>query len=106
MKIGDFARLCGTRISVLQHYDKVGVLRPLYADRFTNYRYYDPSQTVLFERIRQLKAAGFALKEIRQILYTDMELSEIFAKRKAVLEQQLSMLEQLKNTISGGIRME
>ena len=106
MKIGDFARLCGTRISILQHYDKVGVLRPIYTDRFTNYRYYDPSQAVSFERIRQLKAAGFTLTEIKRILYTDVELSEVFEKRKAVLERQLSMLEQLKKDISGGTSME
>lgn len=101
MKIGDFAKLCGTRISILQHYDRVGVLRPLYTDRFTGYRYYDPSQAVLFERISQLKAAGFTLTEIRRILYTDVEVSEMFAKRKAVLERQLGMLEQLEKTIEG-----
>ncbi len=106
MKIGDFAKLCGTRISILQHYDRVGVLRPLYTDRFTGYRYYDPSQEVLFERISQLKAAGFTLTEIRRILYTDVEVSEMFAKRKAVLERQLGMLEQLKKTIEGGMGME
>ena len=104
MKIGDFARLCGTRISILQHYDKVGVLRPVYVDRFTNYRYYDSSQAVLFERIRQLKAVGFTLTEIKRILHTnctDAEISEIFKKKKAALERQLNMLEQLKDMISG-----
>jgi hypothetical protein len=39
MKIGDFARACGTKISVLRHYDKIGLLKPLYIDRFTEYRY-------------------------------------------------------------------
>ena len=109
MKIGDFVRLCGTRISILQHYDKVGALRPMYTDRFTNYRYYDPSQALVFERIRQLKAAGFTLTEIRRILYTncaDAEISEIFEKKRAALERRLSMLKQLKNKISGGISME
>ena len=86
MKIGDFARLCGTRIPILQHYYKVGVLRPVYVDRFTNYRYYDPSQAVLFERIRQLKAVGFTLTEIKRILHTnctDAEISEIFKKEES-----------------------
>ena len=40
MKIGDFARACKTNISVLRHYDKIGLLKPLYIDRFTEYRYY------------------------------------------------------------------
>ena len=67
MKIGDFAKLCNTKISVLQHYDKTGLLHPVYIDRFTNYRYYDRSQIVVFERIKQLKAAGFTLSEIKEI---------------------------------------
>ena len=38
MKIGEFAKACKTRISVLRHYDELGLLRPCYVDRFTEYR--------------------------------------------------------------------
>ncbi len=48
MKIGDFAKACGTKISVLRHYDKLGLLKPVYIDRFTEYRYYDSSQIAVF----------------------------------------------------------
>lgn len=70
MKIGDFAKACNTNISVLRHYDKVGLLKPLYIDRFTEYRYYDSSQIAVFERISELKAVGFSLAEIRRMLYS------------------------------------
>ena len=50
MKIGDFAKACNTNISVLRHYDKIGLLKPIYIDRFTEYRYYDESQIVVFKR--------------------------------------------------------
>ena len=44
MQIGEFASLCGTKISVLRHYDKEGLLSPDHVDRFTSYRYYAKEQ--------------------------------------------------------------
>lgn len=104
MKIGDFAKACGTKISVLRHYDKLGLLKPVYIDRFTEYRYYDRSQIIIYERISELKAVGFTLTEIRTVLYGGKDTEELFSARKAALEQQLSDLEKLRQ--NGGIKME
>ena len=60
MQIGAFAKLCGTKISVLRHYDKTGLLHPDYTDRFTGYRYYAKEQMADFLKISALKAAGFS----------------------------------------------
>ena len=106
MKIGDFARACGTKISVLRHYDKIGLLKPVYIDHFTEYRYYDRSQAVIFERISELKAVGFSLSEIRDMLYYDENIDQLFADKKAVLEKQLRDLDELKIKINGGIVMK
>ena len=38
MKIGEFAKLCGTRVSLLRHYDKIGLLSPAFTDVVTGYR--------------------------------------------------------------------
>ena len=40
MKIGEFAQLCHTNISLLHYYQKTGLLFPDYVDPFTGYRYY------------------------------------------------------------------
>ncbi len=106
MKIGDFAKACKTNISVLRHYDKVGLLKPLYIDRFTEYRYYDRSQTAVFERICELKAVGFSLAQIRSLLYSGEDIDALFADKKAEIEKQLRDLEGLKNRINGGIDMK
>ena len=103
MKIGDFAKACSTKISVLRHYDKQGLLKPLYIDRFTEYRYYDRSQIAVFERIAELKAVGFSLAEIRRMLYSNDHTEAMFADKKAELEQQLRDLAELKDRLSGGI---
>ncbi len=104
MKIGEFAKACKTRISVLRHYDELGLLRPCYVDRFTEYRYYDESQTAVFEKIQSLKAAGFSLSEIKLLLYSRDEAAvlQMFDKKRFKLERTLHNLEALRLTMSGG----
>lgn len=106
MKIGDFAQVCGTKISVLRHYDKIGLLSPVYIDRFTEYRYYDKSQIAVFKRISELKAVGFSLAQIRQMLYEGVSAEDMFAQKRAELESRLRDLDELKAKINGGIIMK
>lgn len=104
MKIGEFAKACKTRISVLRHYDEEGLLRPCYVDRFTEYRYYDESQIAVFQQIQGLKAAGFSLCEIKTLLYSRDEetVLQLFDKKRFKLEQTLHNLEALRLKMSGG----
>ena len=39
LKIGDFSKLSRVSVRMLRHYDDIGLLRPAYIDRFTDYRY-------------------------------------------------------------------
>ena len=47
MKIGEFAQLCHTNISLLHYYQKTGLLFPDYVDPFTGYRYYTSEQKAI-----------------------------------------------------------
>lgn len=67
MKIGEFARACNLPVSVLRYYDSYGLLKPVYIDRFTGYRYYSESQLAVCDRINKLKSAGFTLAEIKRL---------------------------------------
>lgn len=106
MRIGAFAKICNTKISVLRHYDMLGLLKPVYIDIFTDYRYYDESQAAVFERIGELKRAGFSLSEIKRILYLPEETDGLFAKRKTELEDMLRTLDALREKLQGGIIMK
>ena len=108
MKIGEFAKRCNTQISVVRHYDKLKLLSPVYIDKFTGYRYYSESQIAVFSRIKDLKAAGFTLSEIKTILYSHNgeNVRQIVERNQARLLQMLQNLEDLKQTLSGGIVME
>lgn len=104
MRIGEFAEVCGTRISVLRHYDKEGLLAPDFTDRFTGYRYYAADQIAAFQRISALKKAGFSLKEIKAVLAcpdnTQCILDGI-ERKKSELEAQLAHLEEAKKILIG-----
>lgn len=99
MQIGEFAKICKTKISVLRHYDKEGLLVPDYIDRFTGYRYYSKEQIVVFLRIASLKKAGFSLAEIKEILAdvkSDEDILLLFEKKRRELKETLLNLEKAK----------
>lgn len=108
MKIGIFAKQCGTTISTLRHYDDQGLLRPVHVDEFTGYRYYDASQIPVFARIEKCKEAGFTLGEIRLLLYANdgETVRRLFESNRARLRRMLEALEALQKTTSEEIVMK
>lgn len=105
MKIGEFAKACNMPLSVLRYYDSCGLLKPVYIDNFTGYRYYSESQIAVCARINDLKAADFSLAEIKQLLSdsaTHEDISAIFDSKKNRLNDILRHLDELRDTISGG----
>ena len=110
MQIGEFAKLCGTRVSQLRHYDKIGLLRPAYTDVVTGYRYYAPGQAAAYRLIAALKAAGFSLPETRRLLALAEEGEEtvaLFEAKRAALTETLAALENAKDLLTGAkIKME
>ena len=94
MKIGEFAKLCGTKISVLRHYDREKLLVPEYTDAFSGYRHYSSEQLLVFHRITALKNAGFTLQDIREIISGEKSAKEI----EAIFSQkEKEFLDALKN---------
>lgn len=99
MKIGEFAKMCGTKISVLRHYDKEKLLEPQYTDVFSGYRYYTSEQILVFYRINALKKAGFSLQEIREIISgrkTNKEIEAIFSQKESEFLDALKNLKEAK----------
>ncbi|MBR6779623.1 MAG: MerR family transcriptional regulator, partial [Clostridia bacterium] len=99
MKIGEFAKMCATKISVLRHYDKEKLLVPAYIDRFSGYRYYTSEQILTFHRITALKKAGFSLPEIKELILShksNEEIAEVFSKREKTLLQTLEHLKEAR----------
>ena len=103
MQIGEFAKICGTKITVLRHYDKEGLLEPDYVDAFTGYRYYSNEQIPVFFRITALKKAGFSLSEIKRILASEQSndaLLALFEEKQAELLRMVHDLDEARKIIT------
>ncbi len=103
MQIGEFAKICGTKITVLRHYDKEGLLEPDYVDAFTGYRYYSDAQIPVFFRISALKKAGFSLVEIKKILaseQTNESLLGLFEKKQTELARMIADLDDARKIVT------
>jgi Cu(I)-responsive transcriptional regulator len=67
LTIGELARACGTSPDTIRYYERERLLpRPLRAP--SRYRLYEPVAVVRLRFIRQAKALGFSLGEIRELL--------------------------------------
>lgn len=72
--IGEASKACNIPIKTLRYYDSIGLLQPEYRNQESNYRYYSKGQLTTLLIIRRLRAQGFSLKDIRDIITnTDME---------------------------------
>lgn len=108
MKIGEFAKVCNTKISVLRHYDKQNLLKPIFIDKFTGYRYYSQEQITIFFRISALKQAGFSLNEIAELLSnikSNSDILELFEKKRTSILETLHNLDKAKELLIGDENM-
>ncbi|MBN1934250.1 MAG: GyrI-like domain-containing protein [Anaerolineae bacterium] len=93
LKIGEFSRLAQVTVKTLRHYEKLALIKPVWIDRYTSYRYYALDQLPRLNRILALKDLGFSLEQIGDILSDDVSAAELrgMLKLKHVeLQQQVT----------------
>jgi DNA-binding transcriptional MerR regulator len=61
LKIRDFARLAEVSLTTLRYYDEIGLLKPIYVDPETGYRFYTMDQLPHLHRILAFKELGLGL---------------------------------------------
>jgi DNA-binding transcriptional MerR regulator len=84
--IGQLATRCGLSASALRFYDECGLLTPARLDPQNGYRHYEPAQVDIARLIRDLRAAGMAVADVRRFLSADT------ADRRRLLQQRESAL--------------
>lgn len=91
-KIGEFAAITGVSRKMLRHYEQLGLLKPAHTDRFTGYRYYTLEQLQPIERIHTLREAGFTLREVGDVIESDLSVDDFKAmllqKRRDLADKQ------------------
>lgn len=102
IKIGDFSKLNHVSISTLRLYDEIGILKPIFIDKSTNYRYYSINQNARLDMIQYMKELNMSLSEIKDVLNSnDLNLIEsTLIKKKRQIKDQISDLNNSLNAIS------
>ena len=90
LKIGAFAKKAQVTVKTLRHYDRLGLLKPAWIDRFTGYRYYAQEQMPRLNRIMALKDLGFTLEQSGRILQNELTVDEL----RGMLRLKCAELEQ------------
>ena len=100
-RIGEMAKLFHLSVSIIRHYEALGLLRPERVDPATGYRYYGPRQFDRFNTIRYLRALGMPLDDIADFLRNrDVEkIEEKLRAQKAAVAEKQRELERIQRKI-------
>lgn len=99
--IGEMAKLHDVSQQTLRLYDKMNLLKPIYVDETTGYRYYDIKQSARMDIIQYMKSLGMSLKEIKKSLdKKDISIiEETLIKQNEKIEKEIEELKFRKNAI-------
>lgn len=102
ISITEMAKLRQITTETLRHYDRIGILKPVYLDPNTEYRYYSITQYEKLGTIRELKNLGMNLKEIKEYFDNrNIETSrELLAQQKERIDEQISRLINLRKEVN------
>lgn len=87
-RIGEFSKMSKTTVKALRYFEKEELLKPVFIDSYTGYRFYESNQLVDVSRIISLRQAGLSIKEIKSI-FDGVDVTEILQSRKAQIEKTL-----------------
>ncbi len=102
LSIGQMGKLNNLSVQTLRHYEKVGILNPSYVNDETGYRYYSMKDFNTIDLIKQCKAMGLSLEEIKEVTnnYTSLDsIVEILGNQKKLIDEKIKQLENIRNKV-------
>ncbi|MGL5150392.1 MAG: MerR family transcriptional regulator [Clostridium sp.] len=103
LTIGQMSKLTNVSVQALRHYEGLGLMAPSYINSETGYRYYSMKDFVTIGLIKQCKALGLSLNEIKEVIYnyTSLEsISSILVNQKELLNNKISQLQHIEKQIT------
>lgn len=101
MQIAELEQRTGVNRHTLRYYEKAGLLQEV-ERRGNNYRNYPEKAVERVAMVRQLKALGFSLREIREVLDAlrsdSMDCEQgaaLMAEKRAAIKQRIRELKQI-----------
>ncbi|HEX5107623.1 MAG TPA: MerR family transcriptional regulator [Vicinamibacterales bacterium] len=97
-RVGDFAALTGVTVRALQHYDRVGLLKPSRTE--SGHRIYSEADRQRVRHILALRSVGMSLQRIGEVLAAaPARLPEIFSAQRASLEEARTGIDEAIRTL-------
>ncbi len=106
-KIGVFSRVSQVSVKMLRHYDDLGLLKPVFVDEWSGYRYYSLEQLSRLNRILAFKDLGFSLEQIAEMLNKNLrpeQIREILRVRHAEARQRVQEEQARLNRVEARLR--
>lgn len=104
--IGKMAQLNHITIATLRLYDEKGLLKPVYIDDKTGYRYYSIEQNYRLDMIAYMKELGMSLSEIKNLLDSKdiTKIESILIKKNEQMHQELKELKLRHDALERSIK--
>ena len=93
LRIGEVAAFFNVSVKAIRIYEKKGIIKPAKVDAYTGYRYYTVEQVQQLNALVELKALGFSLDEIKEIMVggmTNEKLIRALTRKRTVWEDAIS----------------
>lgn len=106
-KIGVFSRVSQVSVKMLRHYDDMGLLKPVFVDEWSGYRYYSLEQLSRLNRILAFKDLGFSLEQIAAMLNKNLcaeQIREMLRVRQAEAHQRVQEEQARLNRVEARLR--
>lgn len=94
LSIGELAQRTGVSRRMLRHWEDLGLISPAHVDRFTGRRSYEDRQAGRVRAIAALRAVGFGLDDIADLLeseITQSRLIELLQQREIALQDEIAV---------------
>lgn len=102
LSITELAKLRRVTSETLRYYDRIGLLKPVYVDPETKYRYYSIRQYERLGTIKELRQLGMSIEDI-QDYFTNRNLkksTEILTHHHHLLQEEIRQKMLLSKTLS------
>ena len=103
LTIGELSKRTGCSIKSLRYYDSIGLLKPVYINNKTNYRYYNFEQTRMVELIQICVHLSIPLKEVKNLVFRDdgkIDYKYLIEYGKKITKEKISTLNENLNFLN------
>lgn len=103
LTIGEISKRTGCSIKSLRYYDSIGLLKPVFVDPNTNYRYYNFEQTKMVDLIQICVHLSIPLKEVKDLVFKDdnkIDYKDLIEYGKKITQERIAALNDNLNSLN------